>query len=65
MTTVGNINMKKCSECGKEIYPPSTDWVYKVKLSANKGYKWQCSYGCHKKAKSKKVDGRKRNGKNK
>lgn len=40
---------KHCTECKKEFYPPTMDWVYKVEI-ASKVYKWQCSWKCYRKA---------------
>ena len=40
---------KHCTECNKEFYPPSTDWVYKTTID-HRVYKWQCSWSCYRKA---------------
>lgn len=47
---------KKCPVCGKEFYPPSTQWAYKSrrynpKKSKNDETKYFCSWSCYKKAK--------------
>ena len=54
----GGLMKKNCTECRKEFYPPSSEMVYKLNES-----KWQCSYGCYRKAKRNKKAGRKNNGK--
>lgn len=40
---------KHCTECKKEFYPPSIDWVYKIRIDTGV-YKWQCSWSCYRKA---------------
>lgn len=49
MYAKGILLEKKCTECEKTFFPPSTDWVYKFEVG-HKTYRYQCSWKCYREA---------------